>query len=87
MEKNKHVQVGEINLPVNYFTLTEKNKEDLCHEMTELLLATIIDRVDPNEDTIKLLHLVLDSSIMVNEERQNYEICGFLKDMKTFLDE
>jgi hypothetical protein len=52
-----------------------------------MLLTTIDRELDPVINRITFLDEVLESSIISNEELEQYEICACLKDIRTILNE
>lgn len=85
--KDKHIQIGEIELTTDYFNLSEENKQDLCNGIMDMML-TLIDRNAPKHlNRVEILDKLLDSSIETNMENEEYEICGLLTKCKQILNE
>lgn len=83
---NNHVEVGTLDIPTDYIYWSQKDREDLCLDMIERLLGTILEK-NPDIDATMVLNLVLDSSIISNANAERFEICAFLKDIRTLLNE
>ena len=43
MKPNKHVKLGELEIPVDYFKMSKEDKEVLCNVIMDSML-TVLDR-------------------------------------------
>jgi hypothetical protein len=86
MERN-HDEIGYIDIPKEYCHFTSKEKRAVCNKLIDMLLHTIDRELDPTINRITFLDEVLESSIISNEELEQYEICACLKDIRTILNE
>jgi hypothetical protein len=85
--KMDNVKIGEIDIPIKYFDLSEYEKSLFCNTMVDSLLITM-DRVYPPEfNRITLLNDILDSSIQTNEKDELYEVAQVLTDIKKLLND
>jgi hypothetical protein len=82
-----HVQVGEIEVPVNYFLLDEEDKKDLCMGFIETTLELLNRNMPVYISRVTILNKLLDSSIITNKENENYEICQILEDCRKIINE
>jgi hypothetical protein len=82
-----HVQVGEIEVPVNYFDLDEEDKKDLCMGFIETTLELLNRNMPVYISRVTILNKLLDSSIITNTESENYEICQILEDCRKIINE
>lgn len=78
---------NQIEMPPNYFKLTQEEKEDVCVGLLETIYDTIIKNSSDQFDKLELLNRVLDATIEHHEKIESYEICGLLYDTKRLLDE
>ena len=85
--KNKSVKIGHLDVPSDYFTLPVDEKEIICHEILESMLYLLEKHLDPEVDTLGVLKKVIDSSIIMNEHNENYEVAGVLLDIKKMVNE
>jgi len=76
----------QINMPSNYFELSEEERLDICVGVMETIYEEIIKASGVQFDKIELFHRVLDATIEYNEKTENYEVCGLLADTKKLLD-
>jgi hypothetical protein len=85
----KHIDLGFIDVPIDYTKFDNKQKEALCDRLIDTLIQYIDRELDeaPHINRINLLNDVLESSLLSNEYLENYEVCGVIKDMITRLNE
>jgi hypothetical protein len=85
--KRNHEEIGFIDIPSEYCNFNDKEKRVVCNKIIDMLLTTIDRELDPLINRITFLDEVLESSIISNEELEQYEICQCLKDIRTILNE
>ena len=78
----KHVKVGELEVPVDYFKYDKEDKEILCNEIMDMMLHILDRQLRPDIDRMQILDKLLESSIITNQEQEEYEICQVLKDIR-----
>ena len=83
----QHEEIGYVDIPKDYCEFNKKQKRALCNKLIDMLLTTIDRELDPVINRITFLDEVLESSIISNEELEQYEICECLKDIRTILNE
>ena len=83
----RHIRVGEIDIPNDYFNLTETEKRELCENMVDIILTIIDKQIRPGYDKLRILDHLLTSSILTNELHENYEICQVLNDLRKLINE
>lgn len=76
-----------MDIPKEYCNFTEKEKRAVCNKLIDMLLTTLDRELDPVINRITFLNDVLESSIVSNEELEQYEICQCLMDIRTILNE
>jgi hypothetical protein len=84
-KKLSHRKVGEIEIPLNYFTMSDEDKKALCLGLFETMLDTLNRTAKPEFDRFMILDKLLDSSIITNEEEENFEICAVLRDIQKLI--
>ena len=85
--KRDHDEIGYIDIPKEYCQFTSNEKRAVCNKLIDMLLTTIDKELDPTINRITFLDEVLESSIISNEELEQYEICQCLMDIRTILNE
>lgn len=83
----KHVKVGELEVPVDYFKYDKEDKEILCNEIMDMMLHILDRQLKPDIDRMQILDKLLESSIITNQEQEEYEICQVLKDIRNLINE
>ena len=83
----RHVKVGELEIPIDYFKFCKEDKEILCNEIMDAMLHMLDRQLKPNLDRLKVLDRLLESSIVTNQEQEEYEICQVLVDIRTLINE
>jgi hypothetical protein len=81
------VEFGYIDIPKEYCNFTKREKRALCNKLIDMLLQVIDKELDPVINRISFLNDVLESSIISNEDLEQYEICQCLKDIRNILNE
>ena len=82
----EEMDLGEIDIPLNYSKLNRKQKMAICDHLIDTILMSI-DNILPAEiNRIQFLNEVLESSIESNNELEQYEVSQTLYDMKKRLD-
>ena len=84
---NKSVKVGELQVPLDYFELSKKDKRDLCLNIADAIITILVENLNPKIDKMDIMERLLDSSIQSNEQEENYEVCQVLKDIKLIINE
>ena len=77
----------QINMPPNYFELSDVDKIDVCVGLLDTIYTIIIKTSSDQLDKMELFNRVLDATIEYNEGIENYELCALLNDTKKLLDE
>lgn len=83
----KHIKVGELEIPIDYWSMTEEDKIELNLVLLDAMLTLLDKQLNPDFDRLVILDKLLESSIESNEEEENYEICEVMKNIRTLLNE
>lgn len=81
------VKIGHLDVPVDYFTLPVDEKEIICNSILESMLYILEKHIDPEINRFDLLNKIIDSSIIMNEDNENYEVAGVLLDIRKKINE
>jgi len=85
--KNKQIPIGTLDIPKEYFNLTDEQKNELVGTLMERMINYVDKRLLPNYDRITVLKEILESSRISNEKEQNYEVCQVILDVEKRLNE
>jgi hypothetical protein len=86
MMKEEEIDIGSIDVPIDYSKLNHKQKAAICDNLIDTLLMSIDRSLPPHINRIQFLDEVLISSIESNNELEQYEVSQTLYDMRKRLD-
>ena len=87
MKKKEIVKIGHLDVPIDYFTLPVDEKEIICNSILESMLYLLEKHIDPEVNRFDILNKIIDSSIIMNEDHENYEVAGVLFDIRKMINE
>jgi hypothetical protein len=88
MTKNKeHIELGYVDIPTAYLDFTDQQKKVVCIKIIDVLLRHIDKELDPTINRISFLDDVLESSLMTNEEDEEYTVCQVLFDCRKLIND
>jgi hypothetical protein len=84
MKKKDKVEIGYMDIPINYIHFDDDNKIRFCNMMIDKMLLILENELAhaPEINRITFLDEVLDSSLETNLEYEAYEIAAVIRDMK-----
>jgi hypothetical protein len=84
---NNHLKIGEMEIPQEYFKLSDEDKKLICDVILNKIYY-MVDRMSTgNMAKLDFIYLLIDSSIITNEEEENFEVCQVLMDIRNLLNE
>lgn len=83
----RHIKIGDLEVPIEYFNLTKDEKDFLINEILNAMLILIDKSANPGINRMDILLQVIESSIETNEELEEFEICSVLSDIKKLINE
>lgn len=82
----KNIKVGELEVPADYFSLPQEDKDVICNSILESILYLLEKHVDNEYFNRKMvLERIIESSIITNEMEENYEVAGVLFDVQKLI--
>ena len=87
MKQKEIVKIGHLDVPIDYFTLPVDEKEIICNSILESMLYLLEKHIDPEVNRFDILNKIIDSSIIMNEDHENYEVAGVLFDIRKMINE
>jgi len=82
----KNIKVGELEIPADYFSLPQEDKDVICNSILESILYLLEKHVDNEYFNRKMvLERIIESSIITNEMEENYEVAGVLFDVQKLI--
>ena len=83
----KHIKVGELQIPESYWDLTEEAKDQLCLTILDSMLTILDKTLNVEINRFDILDKMLESSLIVNESNEEYEICEVMYKIRKLLNE
>jgi hypothetical protein len=88
MTRNKeHIELGYFDIPKAYPDFTAQQKVKVCNKIIDVLLEHIDKHLDPTINRSTFLDEVLESSLMTNEEDEEYTVCQVLFDCRKLIND
>jgi hypothetical protein len=87
MRKRKQNDIGYIDIPKDYCEFNINEKRAICNKIIDMLLLQINKDLAPEINRITFLDQILESSLISNEELEQFEICACLLDIRKILNE
>jgi hypothetical protein len=80
--KREQVNIGYIDVPLAYQNFNQEFKIKFCNNLIDNMLKMIENELQaaPEINRINFLQELLESSLITNENLENYEICSVLRD-------
>ena len=80
--RREQVDIGYIDVPVAYANFNDEYKIKFCNNLIDGMLRMIENELQaaPEINRINFLQELLESSLITNEELENYEVCTILRD-------
>lgn len=79
-KEDEHIDIGFIDVPKGYEKLTKDKKDNICDLLIDRLLYVLDKELPVQIGRVSFLVSVIESSLITNEEHENYEICSVLRD-------
>lgn len=87
MAKTEHIKVGELEIPLTYWEMSEQDKNDLCLTIMDSMLIILDKHLNEGLNRMDVLDKMLESSIMVNTQQEEYEICEVMTRIRKLINE
>lgn len=84
---NQHLKLADLEIPKDLWSMSDKERKEITLTVKFFLEGLIKRQLGVRVNKQKFLKQLIESTIIVNEEQQNYEICQVMKDVKQLLDE
>jgi hypothetical protein len=84
---SKHIKVGELSIPIDYWSMSEEERLELCLTLMDGMLTILDQTLTPEYDRFTILDKLLESSIQTNEHNEEYEICEVMTSIRKILND
>jgi hypothetical protein len=81
------IEVGYIDIPINYINFTNKQKNIVCENIVDILYKYIDKELEPTINRLEFLDDVFDSTLDTNVEEENYEVAAVIRDCRKLINE
>lgn len=85
--KRNVIEVGYLDIPIDYIKFTKNQKKAVCEAIIDKLLIYIDRELDPTINRIQFLDDVFSSTKETNVEAENYEVAAVIRDCQRILNE
>jgi hypothetical protein len=82
-----HIKVGELEIPASYWEMTEGEKNDLCLTILDSMLIVLDYNLNKEINRFNMLDNLLQSSIIINELTENYEVTDVMTRIRQLINE
>jgi hypothetical protein len=83
----KSIKVGELEIPADYWSLSPDIKRELCLTIVDAIITVLDQQISPKLNRMEVFQHLIDSSLLSNEQDENYEVCQVLIDIKQLINE
>jgi len=84
---DNHIKVGEIEIPVDYWLLSEDDKVELSFLILDCMTTLLNEHLHSHINKVRALDKLIDSSIITNLQEEQYEIVDLLTKIRTMINE
>jgi hypothetical protein len=76
------INIGYMDVPINYHSYSQEIKDAFCNNFIDSMLHIIEKELSrtPEINRIYFLEQILQSSLITNENLENYEVCHIIND-------
>ena len=72
---NRHIKIADLDIPKDIWNLSKEEREELVLSVKQFLEKLIDRQISKRADKKYFMIKLLESSIIVNEQDEQYEIC------------
>ena len=87
MGRKAQIRIGDIEIPKEYFKLKKEDKDEICEYIADKIYKMVDRHLHTDVDRLSIVNLIIDSSLITNEEEENYELCQVLVDIRNLINE
>ena len=83
----KSVKIGTMDIPEDYFSLTQNEKEVVCMMIYDDIMLLVDKQLPKYVNRMNFINKIIDSSLITNVDEEKYEVAAVLKDLKELIKE
>lgn len=80
-------KIGYIDIPEGYINLSQEEKYAICTKILDKLITKIDRNLPAHINRVVFTMDILESTLITNEEEENYEVCSVIRDIQKILNE
>ena len=82
----QHIKLADLEIPKNIWDLTNEERLELNVAIKEFLESIVERELRNTKDKKMFLIKLIESTMIVNEHSEQYEICAVMKDIKEMIE-
>lgn len=89
MKKVNFYKVGYMDVPLDYIKYDKETQDVFCNNLIDDMLMLIENELSsaPEINRVGFLISIMESSLITNEQLENYEICAVIKNCLKLLND
>ena len=87
MGRKAQIRIGDVEIPKEYFNLKKEDKDEICEYLANKIFMMVDRTANKGFDRGFLVDQIIQSSLITNEEEENYEMCQVLIDIRNLINE
>lgn len=84
---SNHIKLANLDIPKNIWELDPEERLEIAIAVKEFMETVIRKQLGITKNKKELLKQLIESTIIVNEAEEQYEVCQVMKDIKQIIDE
>lgn len=84
---NQHLKLADLEIPKDIWSMSDEDRREVTLSVKLFLEKLIRRQLGLRVNKKQFLKQLIESTIIVNEAEEQYEICQVMKDVKQLLDE
>lgn len=87
MGRKAQIRIKDIEIPKEYFDLKKEDKDEICEYLANKIYLMVDKSTHTGMNRDAVVDLIIQSSLITNEEEENYEMCQVLVDIRNLINE
>ncbi len=83
----KHIKLADIEIPKDIWSLNDEERKVIVLSVKKYMERILFTQLGVKINRNEFLKKLIDSTIIVNEAEEQYEICQVMKEIKEMIDE
>ena len=83
----EHIKLADLEIPKDIWSLEEEDRRHIVLTVKKYMERLLFNQLGVRVNRNEFLKKLIDSTIIVNEAEEQYEICQVMKEIKQMIDE